>query len=175
MMLRCLQQCKAYLCVVASRRAHHWYQIKSMLPKLRLLVVVIVQLKFLLLYYSTPHIKPLSQSIQQLIRRKTKCRLFVHCFLLSLLRRALSMSSFMLSAFPNGSPLCVPMISTADDGSWCRASPRAVASARRCSSSSFSIAVATASRIWSEKDLCDFAVSTLPVRLSWVGVRSLSP
>ena len=56
---------------------------------------------------------------------------------------------------------------------WLRA---AHVARRRCSSSSSSsTAIATASRIWSEKDLRDSAASSLTVRPSCVGVRTLSP
>ena len=76
-------------------------------------VVVVVHLKFLLLYYySTTHIKPLSQSIQQPILRKPNCSLFVHRFPLSLLRLVSllwSMPSFMPSASSNGSSLSLPI------------------------------------------------------------------
>ena len=98
-----------------------------------------------------------------------------HRFPFPLLRRALSMFSFMLSALPNGSPLSFPMISMGSLGRWRRASPRAAASARLCLSSSSSLAIATASRIWFEKVVGDSAASSLTVRPSWVRVKMLSP
>ena len=98
-----------------------------------------------------------------------------HRFPLPLLRRALSMSLFVLSALPNGSPLSFPMISMGSLGRWRRASPRAAASARLCLSSSSSLAIATASRIWFEKVVGDSAASSLTVRPSWVRVKMLSP